>query len=191
MTRVCVIPARAGSKRLPGKNMLSYRGEPAVTWPIRAAVHSGMFEHVIVSTDDIKIADEAARYNAAIMMRPAHLARDAATVIDVLKHALWGTHYDYVCVVYATAVRVTPDDFLGSWHLLAQPETTMVVSVVPYMNTHGWHYKSNGFPCWVRGSDVSDLREFHDQRAALYVIDPIRGRDVDTAEDWRALTEAA
>jgi CMP-N-acetylneuraminic acid synthetase len=188
MTRVCIIPARAGSKRLPGKNMLPYRGAPALSWPIRAALASGLFDHVIVSTEDARIAQEALRYDAAILMRPPELATDGATVVDVLKHAMRGLYCDDVCVVYATAVNVLPEDFIGS-HRMLMLDVPVVVSVVPFMNCHGWHYRSNGFPCWIRRADIDEMTEFHAECAALYVVNPMRGRDIDTAEDWHALTD--
>lgn len=90
MTRtVALIPARAGSKRVPGKNLRSFLGKPLIQWSIEFAVNYERFDHVLVSTDSSDIAAIAESAGAhAPWMRPASLATDTATTYDVAMHAL-------------------------------------------------------------------------------------------------------
>ena len=86
---LAVIPARGGSKRLQRKNVLPLGGIPLVAWSIRAAKQSGVFCDILVSTDDQEIADIAILHGARVpWMRPAELANDTASVVDVLIHDL-------------------------------------------------------------------------------------------------------
>lgn len=86
---LAVVPARAGSKRLPGKNIRYLRGLPLIAWTIRAAISSGMFDEVLVSTDDPQIADISRQYGASVpWLRPLALSTDTATSIDVVLHAV-------------------------------------------------------------------------------------------------------
>lgn len=109
MRCVAIIPARGGSKRIPGKNIKPFLGKPIIAYSIIAALESGLFEHVIVSTDDAEIAAEAKKYGAEIpFIRPKNLADDFTGTADVVDHCLcWlrdqGVEVDYSCCIYATA----------------------------------------------------------------------------------------
>lgn len=86
---LAVVPARAGSKRLPNKNVRVLGGLPLIAWTIKAAIEAHVFDDVLVSTDDATIAEIATRFGASVpWLRPAELATDTATSIDVLLHAL-------------------------------------------------------------------------------------------------------
>lgn len=84
--RLAVIPARGGSKGLPGKNTRVLNGKPLIAWSIEAALASELVERVIVSTDSNEIAEIAIRFGAEVLKRPAELATDEATTIAVLEH---------------------------------------------------------------------------------------------------------
>lgn len=83
---IAVIPARGGSKGLPGKNIKEICGKPLIAWSIEAAKQSKRLQGIIVSTDDEKIAGIARRYGAEVLIRPPELATDEAKTIDVIKH---------------------------------------------------------------------------------------------------------
>jgi CMP-N-acetylneuraminic acid synthetase len=86
---MAVIPARGGSKGLPGKNIRPLCGKPLIAWSIENAQRSRYLDEVLVSTDDPKIADVARRYGAAVpFLRPEELASDAAKTFDAVRHAL-------------------------------------------------------------------------------------------------------
>ena len=125
MRKVAVIPARGGSKRLPRKNVLPFMGKPMIAHTIEAALNCGLFERVVVSTEDGEIADIARRHGAEVDQRAAELATDNARVVDVCvdflereKHA--GREYDVLCVLYATAPLRTAA-YIGSVVGLIEP----------------------------------------------------------------------
>lgn len=109
MNAVAIIPARGGSQRIPGKNLRLFNGVPMIVWSIRAALASGVFEQVVVSTDDPQIAEVALAHGAQVpFMRPAELADAYTGTAPVIKHAVQalaetGQGFDFVCCIYATA----------------------------------------------------------------------------------------
>lgn len=114
--RLAIIPARGGSKRIPRKNIKPFSGKPMIAWPIAAALESGCFDHVVVSTDDDEIA-EVARQNGAQVpfVRPPELCDDHVATIPVIRHAIeWfderGRMPHQVCCIYATAPFVRAED---------------------------------------------------------------------------------
>lgn len=111
---IAIIPARGGSKRIPGKNIRPFCGKPMIAWPIDAALRSGLFARVIVSTDSQKIAAVAREWGAETpFLRPAELSDDHVATAPVLTHALrWlmqdGQQPERLCCIYATAPFVHP-----------------------------------------------------------------------------------
>lgn len=112
---LAIIPARGGSKRIPRKNIKNFHGKPIIAYSIEAAIKSGCFDKIIVSTDDKEIAKVAKSYGAEIpFFRPIEIADDFATTMDVVQHALnyfikKGTPPDHVCCIYATAPFLLPE----------------------------------------------------------------------------------
>jgi len=112
---VCIIPARGGSKRIPRKNIKDFLGRPIIAYPIDAAQKSGLFDKIIVSTDDDEIADVAMSFGAEVpFLRPRELSDDFTGTIPVIAHAIkelenGGNSVDTACCVYATSVFLTPD----------------------------------------------------------------------------------
>ena len=109
---IAIIPARGGSKRIPGKNIKLFHGNPIIAYSIVAAQQSGCFDKIIVSTDDSEVAAIARHYGAEVpFVRPANIADDHATTMDVMQHAItwceqqgWLSSANYnVCCIYATA----------------------------------------------------------------------------------------
>jgi len=113
--RLCIIPARGGSKRIPRKNIKEFFGQPMIAYSIKAAIDSQYFDKVIVSTDDGEIAEVAKEYGAEVpFIRPDELANDHVATIPVIKHAIeWfddqGQSPSEVCCLYATAPFVQPN----------------------------------------------------------------------------------
>ncbi|MFB0705782.1 cytidylyltransferase domain-containing protein, partial [Pseudomonas protegens] len=86
---VAIIPARGGSKRISRKNIKQFCGKPMIAWSIEAALKSGCFEQVIVSTDDAEIAEVAVQHGASVpFMRPAELSDDHTGTTPVVRHAI-------------------------------------------------------------------------------------------------------
>ena len=121
---IAIIPARSGSKRIPGKNCLPFFGKPMIAWSIETALQSKLFDHVVVSTDCQKIADTARDHGAtAPFLRPAELADDYTPTIPVVRQAIeWlsqnGMSPKNVCCIYATAPFVQCSDLRRGLELL-------------------------------------------------------------------------
>jgi len=135
---LAVIPARGGSKRIPRKNIRPFLGKPIIAWSIAAARDSGLFDHVIVSTDDEEIAAVARQWGAQVpFMRPPELADDHAGTMEVTAHALrWaqehGMKADPVCCIYATAPFVTAGDLRAAHRMLMEEGRDHVFAAAPY-----------------------------------------------------------
>ena len=116
MKNLCIIPARGGSKRIPRKNIKDFLGKPIIAYSIEAALQSGLFDEVMVSTDDQEIAVIAKNYGASVpFMRSAETANDYASTEDVLREVLReyqkrGKEFENVCCLYATAPFVTAEN---------------------------------------------------------------------------------
>lgn len=97
---ICIIPARGNSKGIPGKNMKDFLGRPLIYWTIEIAKESGIFDRVLLSTDDLKIAEIGLRFGAEVpFLRPSLLACDTASTDAVIRHALeyLKEHEKYEC----------------------------------------------------------------------------------------------
>ncbi|UKN02781.1 pseudaminic acid cytidylyltransferase [Paracrocinitomix mangrovi] len=113
MKSLCVIPARGGSKRIPRKNIRDFLGKPIIAYSIETAINSGLFDEVMVSTDDPEIARIAEEYGAKVpFFRSEENANDFATTVDVLKEVFEmykqkGQEFDIACCIYPTAPFVS------------------------------------------------------------------------------------
>lgn len=137
MKTVAIIPARGGSKRIPRKNIKRFRGLPMIGWAINAAKSSGVFDDIIVSTDDPEIADIAQQCGARVpFMRPLALADDNSPTLPVVKHAL--NAYDReppeaACCLYPCTPALNPSDLVTARELLRdQAKATIVYPVAEY-----------------------------------------------------------
>lgn len=136
--RLAVIPARGGSKRIPRKNIRTFCGRPMIAWSIEAALQSGCFQQVVVSTDDEEIADVARAWGAGVpFIRPANLADDQTATLPVIAHAIkwYQRHGDvatHICCVYATAPFVQSEDIRTGLSLLERHRCDYVFPVTSY-----------------------------------------------------------
>ena len=122
--KIAVIPARGGSKRIPRKNIKDFCGKPMIAQAISAAKQSGLFEHVIVSTDDEEIARIACEWGAETpFKRPAELADDHTPTVPVVAHAITacqalGWEINYACCIYPGVPFIQIDDLKRALELL-------------------------------------------------------------------------
>ncbi len=136
--RLAVIPARGGSKRIPRKNIKVFGGRPMIAWSITAALESGCFDQVVVSTDDVEIADVGRAEGASVpFMRPPELSDDHTGTIPVVAHAVqWcvdaGQAPSQVCCLYATAPFVQTADLQRGLALLQSSGADYAFSVTSY-----------------------------------------------------------
>ena len=208
---LCLIPARGGSKRIPRKNVRPFAGRPMILWPLAAARASGLFDRIVVSTDDAEIAALARDHGAETLDRPAALADDHATTRDVVLHALdtLTDLPDALCCLYATAPFVRAED-LAAAHALLDDGADFAVPVAryPFPIERAVRIR-DGRLAMDRPEHLStrsqDLEEsFHDAgqfywgtpsawrgdapifgpRTAPLVLPAWRVQDIDTEEDW-------
>lgn len=138
MGTLAIITARGGSKRIPHKNIKEFWGKPILSYSIEAALQAGCFEEVMVSTDDLQIADIAARYGAKVpFLRSEATANDFASTKDVIaevleRYAAQGRHFKEVCCIYPTAPFLTPERLRAAMELLKEKQADSVLPVVAY-----------------------------------------------------------
>ena len=136
--KVAVIPARGGSKRIPRKNIKEFCGKPMIAYSIEAALHSGCFDKIIVSTDDSEIAQVAKSYGAEVpFIRPKELSNDYTGTIPVIRHAIeWlveqGVDANLVCCLYATAPFVTAEYLQQGLQQLEETNAAYAFTVTSY-----------------------------------------------------------
>ena len=136
---IAIIPARGGSKRIPRKNIRAFADKPIIAYSIKAALESGLFEEVMVSTDDEEIAAVAREYGAHIpFLRSAGNANDFATTADVLIEVLQqysanGKEFLNACCIYPCAPFVTGNRLKEAFDILIQKDLD---SVFPVMKFH-------------------------------------------------------
>lgn len=200
MATVAIIPARSGSKRLPGKNTMRFNGKPMIAWSILAAFGTDRFDQIIVSTDDEEIAEVARQYGASIpFLRPSRLATDEASTVDVVLHVLETVVADTVAILQPTSPLRTSMDISACLDLhlrTAKP----VVSMTP---AKPWLYSTNSDGLLseiafgeelltpngaVYIANVSTLRETKNcfLGAVPYIMPPERSIDIDTQVDFNA-----
>ena len=135
---VAIIPSRGGSKRIPHKNIKQFCGKPMIAWPIEVAKQSGLFEHIIVSTDDVEIAEVSKSYDAEVpFMRPTELSDDYTGTTEVIAHAVSWMHEqqwkpEAVCCIYATSVFFTMADLKKGFDALNTGNWSFAFSVTDF-----------------------------------------------------------
>jgi N-acylneuraminate cytidylyltransferase/CMP-N,N'-diacetyllegionaminic acid synthase len=223
MNRICTICARGGSKGLANKNMRLLDGKPMMAWSIVQARASGLFQQVVVSSDSadsLRVATEAG-VDAAIE-RPAEMATDTARKEPAIRHAVleaerrFGTRYDILVDLDATAPLRLAEDIIGAVSLLESSGATNVITGAPahrspYFNLveraadgsvnvakqleRTVHRRQDAPACfdmnasiygWRRDAFLSDPRVFYPD-TVLYEMPEERSRDVDSDLDFQII----
>jgi N-acylneuraminate cytidylyltransferase len=138
MSTIAIIPARGGSKRIPRKNIKDFLGKPIIAYSIEAALRSGVFDEVMVSTDDREIADVATKYGAKVpFFRSPETSDDMAMTAPVLIEVLneykkRERNFKYCCCIYPYAPFVTPKRLVEGMELLASDRADCALPVVRF-----------------------------------------------------------
>lgn len=179
---LCIIPAREGSKGLPGKNIKILRGKPLIAHSIAHAKRSGYIDRIIVSTDSRKIAAVSKRYGAEVpFKRPKGLASDRSSVIDVLLHAVdrcekgGSRSFDIIVLLQATSPLRRPEDIDRCIELLVKKGADNVFSVTE--SSHNPYYSvveagRDGHPKLVKRGGFAARQlapKVFDMNGAVYV----------------------
>ncbi len=140
---ICIIPARGGSKRIPGKNIRPFFGKPVIQYAIQTAMESGLFDEVMVSTDDTAIQQIALGAGASVpFLRSEENANDTATTVAVLlevldKYKQTGRSFDFGCCLYPVTPLTTVAQIQVGWQMMQTQQFDSVFPVVPF-----------SFPIW-------------------------------------------
>lgn len=135
---VAIIPARSGSKRIPGKNIKEFRGKPIIAYSIEAANKTGLFERILISTDSNDIAEIAREYGAeAPFIRPADIADDLTGLDPVLLHTVnWLIEHDcrpeYFCCIFATAPLISREIIIEGYSVIRKHKASVSYPVTSF-----------------------------------------------------------
>ena len=138
MSAIAIITARGGSKRIPRKNIKDFCGKPIINYSIEAALESGLFDEVMVSTDDKEIADIAKAAGASVpFMRSDATSTDTATTADVLlevfdNYEKLGKKFDVACCIYPTAPFITAERLKSAVEILKASDADGLIPVVRF-----------------------------------------------------------
>jgi N-acylneuraminate cytidylyltransferase len=212
MSNIAIIPARGGSKRIPKKNIKDFLGKPVIAYSIEAALLSGLFKEVMVSTDDEEIAAVAKQYGATVpFMRSQKNADDFATLNDVIEEVLGsynneGKKFNNGCCILSTAPFVTTEKLKEAYNLLLQKKFDSVRPIVKFSYPIQRAFKlspNNSVQMFypehlkTRSQDLEpayhDAGQFYWFRTDKIltgtnkgglIISETEAQDIDTIEDW-------
>ena len=182
MKCLAIIPARGGSKRIPHKNIKPFLGRPIIAYSIEAALGSGLFEEVMVSTDDVEIAEIARQEGASVpFLRSTENANDYATLADVLVEVVnaykgRGYEFDLICSLLPTAPLISSEDVRSAYDQLVMSTFDSICPVVafsyPILRSLSIDEKGNLNMNWpeYRFSRSQDLRPAYHDSGTFYWI---------------------
>ncbi|MDA8637428.1 acylneuraminate cytidylyltransferase family protein [Rhodospirillales bacterium] len=176
MKLIAVIPARGGSKGIPGKNLKKIDGVSLLGRCVTTCIKAGIFDQVIVSTNDDAIAAEANQFNAEVVRRPDSLANDSIMPDPAVIHVLenMGHKPDYVCMLQCTSPLTAADDVRAAWVVAKETDADCVFAVTEShvflwrRNPDGWAVAINHDPS-VRLSR-QELPETFRETGAFYIM---------------------
>ena len=217
--RVAIIPARGGSQRIPRKNIRLLNGKPLIAYSIETALSSGLFDEVIVSTDDAETAQIARDYGAKTpFLRPANLADHMTGTTPVMQHALQflideGKTPNEACLIYATCPLLTQKDLQNGLEQLSNAAFCFSATTFDFPIQRALHITENGelapmFPEHIskRSQDLAEAihdagqfywastknwfdEEIFGPKSKPLLLPRHRIQDLDTEEDWLRLTQ--
>lgn len=180
---IAIIPARTGSKRLPGKNIKPLAGKPMIAWTIKAALESNQFDHVFVSTDGEDIAQVAKSYGAEVpFLRPAELASDEATTNDVITHLVEWFEKEYSKAVTSVTILQPTSPLRSARHikeameLMANKSAKAVISVceveypIQLCNKLAKDGSMDGFIKPKYNKRAQELEPYYRLNGAIYIL---------------------
>ena len=209
--QIAVIPARGGSKRIERKNIRPFCGQPIIGYSISAALNSGIFERVIVSTDDEEIAVVARSCGAETpFLRPAELSDDHCGVVRVVKHAIEAIGgCERACLIYATAPFVRSADLVQAAQMVGENDYVLSISEFEspifralemdnnlrvsslfkeYEKTRSQDlkaaYKDAAHFCFGKAEAFVEERSIFNGKTVGFVIEKMRTQDIDTLDDF-------
>lgn len=212
MKNIAIITARGGSKRIPRKNIKEFMGKPMLAYAIEAAIKSEIFDEVMVSTDDVEIAEIAKRYGANVpFMRSEATANDFATTADVLnevksEYKKRGKEFDTICCIYPCVPFLTAKILKEAYETFEKSGKSSLTPVVKFSFPiqRAFAVNEDGDLCYREPENASKRSQdldpmYHDvgmfyfmsedntkmQGCVPYIMDESVVQDIDTIDDWR------
>lgn len=212
MSIIAVITARGGSKRIPRKNIKEFMGKPMLAYAIEATVNSKVFDEVMVSTDDVEIAEIAKQFGAKVpFMRSEKTANDFSTTVDVLDEVISeykkrGKTFDELCCIYPCVPFLTADVINNAYEKFKTSGVDRLIPVVKYsfpiqrafkLNEQGLLEYREPENAPKRSQDLEPM--YHDvgmfyfyktekmnsDKIAMLEMDEAMVQDIDNDSDWR------
>lgn len=213
MSKLCIIPARAGSKRVPGKNVREFLGKPILVYPLEAAQQTGLFDELMVSTDDQAIADLAKKHGAQVpFLRSKEASDDYAGLSTVIEEVVeryeseLQRRFESVCCILPTAVLITPTLIKTGYEMLSKGvyDSVRPIQSFPFPIQRAY-VKRGEFLDYLDPESASkrsqDLEETYHDAGMFYwiktdrlkenhrwgglLISQLESVDIDTEEDWK------
>ena len=215
MTRIAIIPARGGSKRIPRKNIKSFLGKPIIVYSIEVAIKSGCFDEIMVSTDDQEIAKIATENGASVpFLRSTNNSNDFAILADVIEEVLLSyknIHFDEICCLLPTAPFVSSKNLIDSNKKLVNEELDAVFPILEYsfpiqrsleienekvqmvweeyMNSRSQdlqkRYHDAGQFYWLKTKSFLKERKLFMKNSGGLIISELAAQDIDSETDWK------
>lgn len=212
MKKICLIPARCGSKRIKNKNIKQLAGKPLVAWTIECAINSNIFDEIILSTDSELIANIGKSYGLSnVGLRPQYLSDDYATAADVISYYLDNREVAKFCYLQPTSPLRNINDITSSFEIMEKNNAYSVISVNEVHLPDNWiHRSEENFETFIgnitskRSQDYSaryvlngaiywfDSLQFKKHNTHLipercypYVMPQNRSVDIDTENDFK------
>lgn len=210
---LAIIPARGGSKGLPGKNIIDLAGKPLIAWTVESSLCSKYITKTIVSSDSDEILEVSKKYCSEILKRPSELATDTSSSEVVVKHALESVEekFEYVVLLQPTSPLRNEIDINSAFEKLFSTDATALISVCEYdnkilkafkKNEFGYiegvfnnqypfmrrqdlpkTYMSNGAIYIIKVDEFLKNNSFFTDKTVSFLMDEIKSLDVDTGED--------
>lgn len=181
--KIAIIPARGGSKRLPGKNIKLLGGKPLIAWTIEAAIKSNIFDHIFVSTDSEEIASVSRDYGAKVpFLRPAELSSDTATTNDVVTHLISWFEKEYsqevsnIAILQPTSPLRNAQHIQEAFKVMEMKRAKAVISVcelehpIQFCNQLGVDGSMDGFIELGDMKRTQDLEPYYRLNGAIYFL---------------------
>lgn len=215
MSKIAIITARGGSKRIPRKNIKNFMGKPMLAYAIEAAKNSGLFDEIMVSTDDREIADVAIKYGANVpFLRSERTASDNATTFDALDEVIQeykklGKEFEIFCCIYPCVPFLRPETLIDAFKKMEGHDA--VIPVCKYPVPIEWAMKIEddflipndreaqnirsqdlepkyfdvGMFYFCRTKNLYEHNSLTPDNTTGYVINEQECQDIDTLDDWK------
>lgn len=182
-TFLAIIPARGGSKRIPGKNLVELNGKPLIQWTIEATKQCDLIDEVVVSSDDEKILELADSVGCRTLRRPADLSEDLSSRASVIRHAVeviaeQGLTYDYLIYLQPTSPLRNAKEIERAIRFLHHRQADAVISVCELDHPLQWSGtlpEDRNMQTFLDKIDVQtrsqDLEKYYRLNGAIYICD--------------------